>query len=271
MISTRPRSFRTFTSLGALIRTRDRRRDATIPKRDQLPENIAWLAHQQYGTVPAVIVLTGRVAKTEREGDEFTARWQVSCWPMHSRVTDRLSREDMQDMLQTLHSELTRECPPAGTSYTALFSIPRAVDGDLAAGTFFDMHFQSASWLREEQRRRVRDSWNPVVLVRHLLGLDRIADEWLENDVLRARIEAKIRPRATQVLMQLWKSWAKDPVIGEKLADQGVPISDNRRTEYQAGDVTNRILGRIPPAMRHTMFIDDVSDRSDEPAEEPAP
>lgn len=264
MSSTRPRTFRTLTSLGALIRTRDRRRDATIPRRDQLPDDIAWLTHEQYGQVPAVIVLTGRVGRVEFSGTEFAAHWQTFCWPMHSRVVDRLSREDIQDMLQALHGELTRELPPVGASYTACFSVPRAVGGALADGSFFDLQFQSASWLREEQRRRVRASWDPIVIMRNLFGLDRIGDPWLDDAACRKRIDEKIRRRATQVLMQLWKSWAKDKVIGRALADQGVPVDDDRRTEYQPGDVSNRIFNRIPPAMRHTMFMGEIPDDPDD-------
>lgn len=251
------------TSMRSLLADDRSRREVRIPRRDELPANVAWLKSRDEVEYPAVIGLTGRVTDVKDIGDQRVAQWNVSCFPYTTVVRDRLSRDDLQDLVTDLHRELTRVGVMRGAWYTAYFSVP------MYAGTnFFESAFECAGLARREEERRVRKSWNPFVVLRHALGLGRsLSDPWLEDKATNAVVARTIKEQGAKILGKIWDKWSQSPDVAPTLKMLRVPIDDPKQTVYRHGDAHQRIFENLTPISRKTMFLGDIPDDFEEEIE----
>ncbi len=252
------------TSFGALVRDDMHRREVKFPKESDLPRNIPKIYDAKYGHIPAVIGVTGRLAAIREFSTRRVAQWQLYCTPTHAHVRDRLSRPDLLDIINDVHTELTRSTPPRGAMYTAYFSIPGTKLGPVDSENFFDWSHSSTAGLVRDQELELRRSWNPYRHFCHIMGYDLIRDPWNEDKGVEKKIDRVICLKLKPVLMLVWRSWSKEADVCPMLKMQGVPVEDDSRTVYRPDNVDKRILDRLPPAMRHTLFAGAIPDLEDD-------
>jgi len=251
-----PKAIVAITSMRSLLANEQSRREVRIPRRDQLPANVAWLKDGNGVEYPAIIGLTGRVKDVRDVGDVRLAQWNVSCFPNDPVALERLSRQDLQDLVEDMHKELMRIGVMRGTWYTAYFSVPM-----YGGSNFFDSTCECAGSARREEERRLRESWNPIVMVRRALGLVRpIPDPWLEDAATKAIVDRTIKEGAAKILGKVWDKWATSPNVAPTLRMLRVPIDDPKQTVYRHGDPHQRIFENLSPISRKTMFAGDIPD-----------
>ena len=254
--SIQPTRFLVTTSMSALISGDGARREVRIPKRGELKPNVAWIRDARGRDVPAVVAMTGRVIAVEDKGDTRVAQWSLACYPNEPRAHTRMSKLDLQDLANDLHTDLTRIGVMPGAFYTAIFSVPRG-GGD----NFFGSSFEFARIARLAEASRQRHSWNPLDIFRELTGRSRpIPDEWLEHPQTKDMVSSAIRQRAAQILGKVWDSWVNDRELNNILRMLKVPVENPRQTEYRPGSSHARIVANLNPASRRTMFRSVIPD-----------
>ncbi len=259
----RPKVITAITSMNSLLAGERSRREVRVPKRDQLPANVAWLKDRDNVEYPAIIGITGRAKAVRDIGDERVAQWNVSCFPNDPVAHERLSRSDLDDLVRDLHMELTRLGAMRGAWYTAYFSVPM-----YGGSNFFESDFACADLARREQERRVRESWNPAVMFRRAFGLiPPVRDPWLDDSSTKASVRETIRENGAKILGKIWDKWAQSPGIGPTLRMLRVPLDDPRQTRYHPGDLHQRIFENLRPISRKTMFHRDIPDDFEEELE----
>lgn len=258
-----PKVLVAITSMRALLASDQSRREVRIPRKEWLPANVAWLKDEDNVEYPAVIGLTGRVADVRDVGEKRVAQWNVSCFPNSLIVRERLSRHDLQDLVEDLHKELMRIGVMRGSWYTAYFSVPM-----YGGNNFFESSFDCAGAARREEDRRLNASWNPVVLIRRALGLVRpLPDPWLEDKAVNAVVTRTIESHGAKILGKVWDKWVTSPSVGPTLRMLRVPIDDPKQTVYRPGDPHKRIFENLTPVSRKTMFLNDIPDDFEEELE----
>lgn len=249
----RPRTVTVKTSLSALLVGSSSRREVRIPRRDELPDTVAWIRDADGRDVPAAVAITGRVIATKDIGDARIAQWAVACFPNDARAHARLSKPDLQDLLEDLHRGLTLIGAMPGAQYTSVFSVP--IDG---GPNLSDRTFDCAGMARRKQIHEDRQSWNPLTVIRSLLGLaPKIHDPWLDERN-RAEVDETIRVLGARILGKVWDSWTNDRDLNATLRMLRVPVGDPRQTEFRPGDTHVQILRNVRPDSRKTMFSAEI-------------
>lgn len=251
-----PKVIVAITSMSALLVGEQSRREVRIPRRDQLPANVPWLKDKSNAERPAIIGITGRVMEVRDIDEKRVSQWNVSCFPNDKEAHERCSRQDLQDLFGDMHKELTRIGVMPGAWYTAYFSVPM-----YGGNNYFDSTFQCAGMERRAQEKRLRESWNPVVMVRRALGLIRpVRDPWLEDEAGEALVRRTIKDHGAKILGKIWDKWVQNPDVGPTLRMLRVPIDDPKQTVYRHGDPHQRIFDNLSPISRRTMFMDAIPD-----------
>ncbi|MEI6511113.1 MAG: hypothetical protein WCO25_03665 [Candidatus Uhrbacteria bacterium] len=259
----RPKAVTAITSMSSLLVGEQSRREVRVPRRDQIPANVAWLKDRNNVEYPAIIGITGRVTEARYVGDMRVTQWNLSCFPNHPLAHERLSRQDMQDLVEDLHKDLARIGVLRGSWYTAYFSVPM-----YGGNNFFESHFDGASAVRREREAELRKSWNPAVIFRRMLGrIPQIPDPWLEDKAAEALVTQSIRDHGAKILGKVWDKWSQAPDVAPTLRMLRVPLDDPRQTVYRHGDPHQRIFDNLPPISRKTMFQRDIPDDYEEAIE----
>lgn len=220
----------TRTSYGAILGTETERREVRIPRRGELPESVAWIKDPALGIdVPAVIGITGQYIGIGVDEDEKeVSQWRILIRPDSPRLNQRFVREDLRDIISTLHTELTARDPKKGATYTAYFSVPKTGEDNI-----LDVTFRGAPI---NQR-----------------------DPWLKDDNVFHDIHDMLCVRLNAVCLNLWNSWIKDPEVAKRLREQGVPVAPNACTQFLTGNDPERIRRMVPDASRHTLItVDEI-------------
>ena len=250
----KPKAVTAVTSMSALIVGPGARREVRVPKKEELPANVAWIRRQDEEPTPAVIAVTGRVIAVMEDDDRIVAQWSLACFPNDSRAHARMSQPDMQELANDLHRELTRIGVMPGAWYTAVFSVP--MNG---GENFFDATFECAGVANRNERARIQNSWNPIPSILYAIGVIKpIPDPWLEDEGRFAKVHATIRCYAARILGSVWDSWVKNPDVKPALRMLNVPVDDARQTEYRQEGVYQRILRNLPPISQRTMFLAEI-------------
>ncbi len=257
----KPKVIVAITSMRALLADDQSRREVRVPQRDALPANVAWLKGKDDVEYPAIIGLTGRVTDVKDIDDQRVAQWNVSCLPNDLVARERLSRQDLQDLVEDLHKDLTRVGAMRGAWYTSYFSVP--MNG---GNNFFESTFECAGMARREEDRRLSKSWNPFVMLRRAFGRS-LPDPWLEDAATEALVRRTIKVTSAKILGKIWDKWSQSPDVAPTLRMLRVPIDDPKQTVYRHGDAHQRIFQNLTPISRKTMFLGDIPDDFEEELE----
>lgn len=245
-----PKVITAITSMSALLVGERSRREVRIPRRDQLPANIAWLKDENEAEYPAIIGMTGRVISVRDIGDECISQWSFACYPTDDIARERFSQDDQVELIRDFHGALTRIGVMPGSWYSAFFSVPM-----YGGNNHFESLFDCAGAERRRWETRHRASWNPMILLRRALGLAHPPpDPWLDDEATRAVVERTIESYGERILMNTWNKWSRSPNIAPTLRMMRVPYDDPNNTIYRPGNAHQRILANVPKVNQETMF-----------------
>ncbi len=254
-----PNTITAITSMSSLLVGERFRREVRLPRRDELPANVAWLRDENNADFPAIIGMTGRVTHVRDIEDARVSQWNVSCFPNDPIVHERLSQRDAQDIVGDLHKELTGIGVMPGAWYTAYFSVPM-----YGGNNFFECSFECAGFERRRQEKVLRASLNPYVIFRRAFGLVRpMPDPWLDDMAIHEAVARAIRNQGSKILGIVWDKWSRSPKVKPTLSMLRVPLDPNQ-TVYKPGYAHQRIFANVPKISRQTMFGAGIPDDFEE-------
>ncbi|OGL99443.1 hypothetical protein A2304_02375 [Candidatus Uhrbacteria bacterium RIFOXYB2_FULL_57_15] len=214
------------TSMGALVRSSDRRRETILPRRERFPEAVGHVRDKALGIdVAAAIGITGHFLGVGEYEGHTAAQWCVSIYPNVGRVAQRLARQDLRDIIDALHKGLMRTGVRPGATYEAYFSVPRG-GGD-----------------------------NVLLISFKGKGVRFGRDPWLSSDEVFAEVQGIIEARLGIVFQHLWNSWTKDPDIAAQLGPQNIPIAASQRTQFHPDVTRKSIRDMLPIVAQRTLFM----------------